>query len=1411
MTTHVQQRPAIAALILGAGWLMAGVLPAATSNDYFSNAWAISGDAGISNASNVGATSEAGEPKHWSAGGPYHSVWWRYTAPANGQLTIATLDSYANESTALDTTMAVYTGTLVNALSRMAWNDDSFGVWSEVSVPVVRDTVYAIAVDGYNDSNVGTIALHWNLEVDLAVAITNASFSVPMEEADCSLFVTNEAAVVGTMQWLNQRTGMSGAFPAAPLARTIGPIGLEFGANTIVVSGTNVNGKTGSASVTVTRAWPPQAFIAITNGATVVAPDVASVALGGSNNLCTVGVMTWHNSATDESGTLPVGTPWWTISTIALVEGENTITVRGSNVYGQVQHAALTVTRAIPPNRQVDLRKRVPGYMKVKLAVLNYEPLFENHGNQKYWQYYGLTDPRICVQLIVDGFRHKTDGMLDFEIAVWTNVDLFPYSQSTNALGEHRFSDASYMADASHNTPGTMDYLFCLTNDFPEVLGMVDRGEVDHVIVGGGPYFGYHETLMLGKGASWCNSSPTVWTNERTISMMGMNCERAGSCGHPIGHGHGESVMAQWFMNSGLPYMSNGGYPPVVEDYVSKFTNINEFAAFTRYQRVVDYNIGCGNIHWAPNGTNDGWGYDYFRNSPVLSTADNWNSPYYPQSLTNAPRLIQGREWDLCDESMDETGFSWWWWNHFPQQVGIYRGKLNNWMTYAWDWNTASYPLGADQRPVLTDLDLAGWFTYQIYAPPGTTQVTVQITSPSQPVQCGLRKNFIPKNNRSGSWSPTPAYRAYDDWAERTTSYTRVLTESDNYGRGLTGYWYTTFGNAFASPSARPVCTYSDVALQISILPKPTNTSVTITVTAPTASGTVANTYAPLTNIAWTIDGLPQGVRATHLYYQLTNDVSAWIPICADYNYHLRSPYPWHVPTGVLSSNARVIVMVEDVYGVKYYGYSAPFNLICQSSGGVAWEETAGVAVQNADLHWDSGQDFVHNRDTNEDGYVYVRFFTGSGGDDGTSQCFWRVRADLPITALSSQWQQVLHVRANQQKSEWLCSLKYNDTIVMNGWLPGYPGLPGYPWSIFSFWLTNSAGKRSLANGVRRDAPLCWYPDNAYPKNTCQPGGFVAWTSPQAYQLLVTDGAGSLSGDDYADGQIRRIQSGQNTTLYAVEMTTNSGAASRSTIDGGTAYFIEGPDNTTVRDGIWCATNIVANPANLRGAFPLIPYSSMAAGADGWSTPNANRPVAIHAIAPRDNYLYKHLLIVSFSAGDADQRMYAFDLAAPTNGPVTLYGAQNLWPAGHDKWLGQVGNSGRYLFMLDGAFADTRLLQRLDLGAWAAQVGVTNPTMTVDETVTTVQLFVTNNAYTVGALQWTNTWAGAGGVVPVAGLATVLADVPVAPGANTIIVTGTNVYGYLACCTARVLVVPEPIGLCAGAIIFFLARWLRKA
>jgi uncharacterized repeat protein (TIGR03803 family) len=128
------------------------------ANNNFANAQVLSGSTGTITGNNSGATKEPGEPDHaGNAGGS--SVWFRWTAPATGQYSFNTAGS------AIDTLLAVYTGTNVSALTPVASNDDSnTNLTSAVSVQAVAGTTYSIAVDGF-DGETGAFVLNWGPEV----------------------------------------------------------------------------------------------------------------------------------------------------------------------------------------------------------------------------------------------------------------------------------------------------------------------------------------------------------------------------------------------------------------------------------------------------------------------------------------------------------------------------------------------------------------------------------------------------------------------------------------------------------------------------------------------------------------------------------------------------------------------------------------------------------------------------------------------------------------------------------------------------------------------------------------------------------------------------------------------------------------------------------------------------------------------------------------------------------------------------------------------------------------------------------------------------------------------------------------------------------------------------------------------
>jgi len=153
--------------------LVAAVAPV---NDTFATATVLTGTSFSVNGSNIGATVQTGEPKHAGITGG-KSVWWSWKAPSSGTLSLATTGS------SFDTTLGIYTGTVVNTLKVLGSNDDQSTTLrtSKVVVSVVAGTTYRIAVDGYSAAS-GAITLAGSL-VAKAVLATPAGVAALRDTA----------------------------------------------------------------------------------------------------------------------------------------------------------------------------------------------------------------------------------------------------------------------------------------------------------------------------------------------------------------------------------------------------------------------------------------------------------------------------------------------------------------------------------------------------------------------------------------------------------------------------------------------------------------------------------------------------------------------------------------------------------------------------------------------------------------------------------------------------------------------------------------------------------------------------------------------------------------------------------------------------------------------------------------------------------------------------------------------------------------------------------------------------------------------------------------------------------------------------------------------------------------------------
>ncbi|MBI3878957.1 MAG: immunoglobulin domain-containing protein [Verrucomicrobia bacterium] len=127
----------------------------------FSNTFALRGFVvgtnGVGRSDNSNATVEAGEPAHGGVPGGA-SVWLKWTPAASGIATFATRGS------GFDTTLGIYTGTVVTNLTPVfnGASDDEAGFYtSTVTFNAQGNQEYQIAVDGYYGAK-GNIVLRWN-------------------------------------------------------------------------------------------------------------------------------------------------------------------------------------------------------------------------------------------------------------------------------------------------------------------------------------------------------------------------------------------------------------------------------------------------------------------------------------------------------------------------------------------------------------------------------------------------------------------------------------------------------------------------------------------------------------------------------------------------------------------------------------------------------------------------------------------------------------------------------------------------------------------------------------------------------------------------------------------------------------------------------------------------------------------------------------------------------------------------------------------------------------------------------------------------------------------------------------------------------------------------------------------------
>jgi hypothetical protein len=289
--------------------------------------------------------------------------------------------------------------------------------------------------------------------------------------------------------------------------------------------------------------------------------------------------------------------------------------------------------------------------MESHVLLLVYDPVAEPSRGTRLSQRMRWNRVNDLIGGYIADIEECSGGLVKYQVVERKEVDEFPPK-----VDGFCYSASSYLEMISGRSrphePDTVDYQRIIA-DF-NLLGRIQKEEIDEVWLMGFPYAGFYESRMAGKGAFWCNAPPVEQTDicPRRFVMMGFSYERGvGEMLEDLGH-RVESIMARV--------------------YDGKRGEANLWRRYTRYDKIAPGRAEVGSVHFAPNSERD---YDWGNPRFVLSRCDDWLS--YP-FLGGNPRKVNCSEWGNGDIRLHHK----WWLSHLPKAEGITDGVSNNWWNY---------------------------------------------------------------------------------------------------------------------------------------------------------------------------------------------------------------------------------------------------------------------------------------------------------------------------------------------------------------------------------------------------------------------------------------------------------------------------------------------------------------------------------------------------------------------------------------------------------------------------------------------------------------------------------------------------------------------------------------------------------
>jgi hypothetical protein len=305
------------------------------------------------------------------------------------------------------------------------------------------------------------------------------------------------------------------------------------------------------------------------------------------------------------------------------------------------------VTPAVPADNQLEPAQIVT--RRVLLVI--YDPIIEAATGLKLSQYMKWGQPDHLANAFIQDILETSGGMARYQIVQQVELDEFP--PKTDG---YRYDAATYFSvlkgEKPPHIPKGADYNAILTK--LNVLPQIARREIDEVWIFAFPQAGFHESVMGGTGAFWCNAPPMTWSSAcpRRFVVMGFSYERGvGEMLESFGH-RTESILIKCFEK--------------------QTGEANLYARFSTYDKLSPGKAEVGNIHFAPNSERD---YDWNNSRKVKSNCYDWyNFPHFRNDI----REVNADEWGNGDMRAHHK----WWLNHLPRVAGRSSGVANNWWQY---------------------------------------------------------------------------------------------------------------------------------------------------------------------------------------------------------------------------------------------------------------------------------------------------------------------------------------------------------------------------------------------------------------------------------------------------------------------------------------------------------------------------------------------------------------------------------------------------------------------------------------------------------------------------------------------------------------------------------------------------------